>query len=216
MVTKLAPKAKDCSRTYDAILDSAEEALRESGFKRMTMEEVASKAGLGKGTIYLYFQSKDDVALSVIDRGNHRLQERLRSMVKSQGTAKLRLRSMIIERVMYRFNCVQGYSQGVDELLWAIRSQLHERREKYRHAESLIFAEVLIEGRTLGEFSIDDPFATADAFITATGSLLPYGLSPKQLGSKETVQARVEILADLLIRSVHRSMPEHSRSRSTA
>ena len=215
MVSRLPTKTKDCSRTHDAILDAAKEVLRESGFKGMTMDEVASRAGLGKGTIYLYFESKDDLALSVIDRGNLRLQDRLKSILKMHGSAKERLRAMIVERVMYRFECAQGYSQGLDELLWAIRPQLQERREKYHHAESLIFAEILIEGRTLGEFSYEDPFATADAFMTATGSLLPYSLCPNQLGSKEAVLRRVEVLGDLLLRSVQKWTPEHPRSKST-
>jgi TetR/AcrR family fatty acid metabolism transcriptional regulator len=215
MVTKLGHKTRDCTRTHDAILNAAQAVLRESGFKRMTMDEVASRAGLGKGTIYLYFESKDDLALSVIDRSNAILQDRLRGILKAQGTARARLRSMMVERVMYRFECAQTYSQGVDDLLWAVRGQLQERRERYHHAESLIFAEALIEGRTLGEFLIDDPFPTADAFITATQSLLPYNLGAKQLGSKEALQRRVEVLADLLLKSVQRCTQDHSLTKAS-
>lgn len=204
MVTKLGHRSRDCTRTHDAILNAAQDVLREAGFKGMTMDEVASRAGLGKGTIYLYFESKDDLALSVIDRNNSILQERLRAILKSPGTARERLRSMIVERVVFRFGCAQGYRQGIDDLLWAVRDQLQERRQRYHHAESLIIAEALIEGRALGEFCVDDPFAVADAFITATQSLLPYSLGTKELGSKEALHKRVEVLADLLLRSVQR------------
>jgi len=209
MVSRVVSKSKDCGRTRESILDAAQSALKESGFKRMTMEDVALRAGLGKGTIYLYFESKDDVALSVIDRGNLRLQSRLKAILKGEGAAYSRLYDMLVERVMFRFESAQGYSQGLDELLWAIRPQLQERREKYHHAESLILAEVLIEGRILGEFEFEDPFLTADAFITATASLLPYSLCPRQLGSRDTVQTRVEFLAKLLLRSVGAST-EHA------
>ena len=216
MVTKLGHKSRDCTRTHDALLNAAQVVLRESGFKRMTMDEVASRAGLGKGTIYLYFESKDDLALSVIDRSNAILQERLRTILKAQGTARARLRSMMVERVMYRFETAKSYSQGVDDLLWAVRTQLQERRERYHHAESLIFAEALIEGRTLAEFSLEDPFATADAFITATQSLLPYSLCTKQLGSKETVQHKIEVLADLLLKAVQRCPQDNSRMKASS
>ncbi len=210
MVSKAISKTRDCSRTHDVILDAAQEALREHGFKRMTMDDLATRAGLGKGTIYLYFESKDDVALSVIDRGNLRLQERLKAILKGQGTAEHRLRAMLIDRVMFRFDCAHGYAQGMDELFWAIRPQLLQRREKYHHAESLILAELLIEGRALGEFVVDEPFSAAEAFITATASLLPYSLGAEQMGSRETVLARIDVLSGLLIRSVQRCVSEIS------
>ncbi len=181
----------------------------------MTMDDLAARAGLGKGTIYLYFENKDDVALSVIDRGNLRLQERVKSILRGPGTATSRLKSMLIERVMYRFDCAQGFSQGIDELFAAIRPQLQERRAKYHHAESLILAELLIEGRTLGEFCVEDPFEAADAFVTATASLLPYSLGTIQLGSREVVLRRIDVLADLLLRSVQKYSADSLRSRAT-
>jgi AcrR family transcriptional regulator len=213
MVSKLMTKSKETTGTADLILDCAKEALRQHGFKRMTMDDLATRAGVGKGTLYLYFPSKDDVALSVIDRGNLRLQERLKSMLKQPGSAKMRLRAMIVERVMYRFECASGYQNGIDELLAVLRPQLHERRERYHKAESLILAEILIEGRTLGEFSIEEPFVVSDAIITATASLLPYSLSPQQLGEEEQLRNRVEALADLLLKAIETRT--HSESQTS-
>ena len=63
--------------TREAILDAAAALLAEGGFQGMTMDEIARRAGLGKGTTYIYFESKRDLALSVLDRMSHRLQERL-------------------------------------------------------------------------------------------------------------------------------------------
>jgi AcrR family transcriptional regulator len=199
-----APRTKEPPGHRDAILDAALDLLLANGYKRMTMEDLAAAVNLGKGTVYLYFESKEDVALSVIDRWNQCMQTRLRSVVRGRGTSAERLRALIIERVMARFETVRQFSQGLDDLLDPLRSSLRLRREKYHQAESLVFAELLIEGRTRGDFEFDEPFQTAGAMVLATNSLLPYSLSPHELGSPCEVREKVSVLADLLVRAVTR------------
>ena len=77
--------------------------------------------------------------------------------------------------------------------------------------EAVIFVELLVEGRTLGVFECDDPLRTAQAILTATAALLPFSLSPAELGSRKAVESRTLFLADLLIRSVLRKEDENSR-----
>lgn len=48
------------------ILDAALEVFAMKGFRNATMEEIARSAGITKGTIYLYFASKEDVFLSML------------------------------------------------------------------------------------------------------------------------------------------------------
>jgi AcrR family transcriptional regulator len=52
----------------NTILDATDRLLARHGYRGMTMEELAREAGVGKGTLYLHFSSKEDVALSSIDR----------------------------------------------------------------------------------------------------------------------------------------------------
>jgi len=52
----------------------------EKGFHGATVEEVAEVAGVGKGTVYLYFGSKTDLFVSVVRR---KLKE-LRGVVKER------------------------------------------------------------------------------------------------------------------------------------
>lgn len=55
-------------RKRDLILDAAEKVFREKGFHLATLDEIASRAGVAKGTIYLYFEDKLDLFLSAIER----------------------------------------------------------------------------------------------------------------------------------------------------
>ena len=45
---------------YELILFSSRKLIEEIGFSALTMDKVAKKAGIAKGTVYLYFKDKDD------------------------------------------------------------------------------------------------------------------------------------------------------------
>lgn len=52
----------------ERILDAAGELLLRWGYKRLTMDDVAEQAGIGKGTIYLHWTTREDLFLAVIAR----------------------------------------------------------------------------------------------------------------------------------------------------
>lgn len=60
------PSRTDRSRTL--ILDAADAAFRQVGFADTSMEEIASRAGLTRKTVYNLFSSKEDIGLQVIAR----------------------------------------------------------------------------------------------------------------------------------------------------
>ncbi len=57
------------------ILDVAAGIFAERGYQKTEMQEVAQTVGLGKGTIYRYFASKQELFLATVDRGMRRLSE---------------------------------------------------------------------------------------------------------------------------------------------
>ena len=52
----------------DLILDAVGGLLAAYGYGKMTMQDVARQVGIGKGTIYLHFPSKEELVLAHIDR----------------------------------------------------------------------------------------------------------------------------------------------------
>ncbi|GGF69635.1 TetR family transcriptional regulator [Paenibacillus albidus] len=53
---------------HTAILDAAYALFGSGGFYETKMSEVAEKAGIAKGTVYLYFKSKEDLFMAVTRR----------------------------------------------------------------------------------------------------------------------------------------------------
>lgn len=63
------PPRRDVSEERESqILNAAEQVFTEKGFASARMEDIAENTGLSKGTLYLYFKSKDGLIAAVLDR----------------------------------------------------------------------------------------------------------------------------------------------------
>src|SRR4051794_22599625 len=100
----------------DRMLDAVERLLARYGYSKMTMEDVAREAGLGRRTLYLHFSSKEEIALCSIDRIVERLITRLDEIAASDQPVNMRIREMLITRVMFRFDSVHDYYQSFNDL----------------------------------------------------------------------------------------------------
>ena len=68
VIRQRAVLAEDKQERHHAILDAAERLLLRSPDRVASVAEVADEAGLAKGTVYLYFPSKEELLLAVHER----------------------------------------------------------------------------------------------------------------------------------------------------
>jgi AcrR family transcriptional regulator len=196
MITRPVPGTES---TADVILDAADSLIRHYGYSKTTVDDIAHEAGIGKGTIYLHFHSKEDVAMSSIARVNDRLHERIRVVARGKGTPTERVREILTTRVLFRFDSAVGYTKPFDDMHAALRPRLMELRRKNHEVEAQILAEVLVEGRLHGDFSVDEALPIARTLIIATNDLLPYKRDPKELRDRKAAEATINQLVDLLL-----------------
>jgi len=55
-------------RKHDAILDAARAVFSREGYAASSVDDVAAEAGIGKGTVYLYFKSKEELYIAALAR----------------------------------------------------------------------------------------------------------------------------------------------------
>jgi AcrR family transcriptional regulator len=192
----------------DLILDAVDVLLARFGYGKMTMEDVARQVGIGKGTIYLHFHSKQELVLAHIDRIAETVVQKLRELAGSSDSADRRLRRMLVLRVLQRFDSVAHYSRSLGDLLSAVRGPLLVRRQAYFEKEAAVFEGLLREEARVGSVDCPDPRTTSLVLIQSTNSLLPFNLSARELGRREELEDQVGRIADLLIKGL---LPSTSR-----
>ena len=77
------------------ILRAATDVFAEQGFAAVTVAEIANRAGIGKGTVYEYFTSKEELLFAVFEWINERIFERIREELDEGGTTLQRFQRLL-------------------------------------------------------------------------------------------------------------------------
>ncbi|MBC8063750.1 MAG: TetR/AcrR family transcriptional regulator, partial [Chlorobia bacterium] len=189
--------------TRDQILDATERIMARYGFRKMTMEDIAKEARVGRRTIYLYFKNKEDVALSSIGRVVESAQTRMKDVLCAEGGDIVeKLRAMLKERVMGRVRAVAEYHESLDEIFEVVRPAYIERRRQYFFTEQDLISQALEIGIEEGKVHMSNPMGTAAILLQATNAYLPYSLSVRELGNPDQIEKQLSQMVDLLINGV--------------
>ena len=64
----MSPRPNVTDERKSQIIAAAEDVFTQKGFDEARMDDIAEETGLSKGTLYLYFKSKDDIIIAILDR----------------------------------------------------------------------------------------------------------------------------------------------------
>lgn len=101
----------------ERILDAATAVFAERDFHRVLVSEVASRAGVGKGTVYLYFPTKDDLHRAALEGSLERLAAEIEERASADAPVDRVLQEIVgaILRFFWRrphlLTLVQRYEQ---------------------------------------------------------------------------------------------------------
>jgi AcrR family transcriptional regulator len=83
----MSPKPNVSDERKTQILNAAEGVFTQKGFDDARMDDIADKTGLSKGTLYLYFKSKDELIIAILDRIFRREFRQLQALATTEGSA---------------------------------------------------------------------------------------------------------------------------------
>ena len=89
VIRQRAIQAQDKRERHDAILDATEALLLRSPEHVANVADVAQEARLAKGTVYLYFRSKEDLLLAVHERNIDRYFRAIDALLEGPGPVTL-------------------------------------------------------------------------------------------------------------------------------
>lgn len=175
----------DCLRRTQ-ILDAAQRLLCHYGPAKTTVADIAREAGIGVGTVYLEFSSKESIAVELARRHHDAIlaamraaaqppeptphAERLLHVLRARAEGFLRMRELGVH--------------GVDLLRGRGCAGACEVQRGFQGHERALIEALLRAGGDAGEFHVDDPAALAtavlQAFIAFTAPAI-HNLDPGQL-----------------------------------
>lgn len=89
------------SQRRDSILDAARTVFARQGYASTVVEDIADQAGIGKGTLYLYFPSKEKIYLDALMEDARRLDDDSRAAMAAAATWREKLRAYLEVRLRY-------------------------------------------------------------------------------------------------------------------
>lgn len=175
-------------------MEAAIAVFSRKGYQGATMEDVATEAGLGKGTLYLYFSSKEELLREILSQGLQVLNDGLREIADGLGTCRERLEAMAFleleltssNKDMFRF-----ILEGVGGLGQDLRGIVVEAGEEML----AIISKVVGDGVVSGELGRVTTSVFAKMFLgsiyTTSGTVLTGDL---ELPPKEVALEIVRVL----------------------
>ncbi len=85
----------------EMILDVAKRVIEKRGFHNTRMEDIADDAGVAKGTLYLYFKSKEELFARLMDREYSKILKSLLEIVNSSDDVVSKIGTLIESFIRY-------------------------------------------------------------------------------------------------------------------
>jgi AcrR family transcriptional regulator len=103
MTTAIIRTKKDVVTEFRTagILEAARRVFATKGFSQATVDDIASAAGVAKGTVYLYYESKRDIYFAALKFGIEQMYSKLDEELKKVSAPEEKLRTLIGVKLAY-------------------------------------------------------------------------------------------------------------------
>ncbi|HZU70077.1 MAG TPA: TetR/AcrR family transcriptional regulator [Ktedonobacteraceae bacterium] len=155
-------KEKQRQEREELILQEAEKVLMEKGYYETSIDEIAARVGIAKGTVYLHFPSKEDLVVAIFQRDMERLLQLIKTTLASSSLTPRAKAEVILEQLygslftrrMQLFYSITNFAE--------LKQNILERKACVRDLWEEIGADMTTlfeEGKAAGEFDSSIPTA---------------------------------------------------------
>lgn len=157
--------------TRRKIMSSAVNLFARNGYHSTTMEMIAEEAGLGKGTLYWHFASKEDLYRGIIQAGLQEYSSFVENLQGKELTYEEKIRAIIKFKIRFYLRhkpLASVIMANLDELGADFKKRMWQEQRKNNQT----LANIFLQGKEEGVFKIEDPLLTARAFNGMVDSVL--------------------------------------------
>ncbi len=182
------------------ILRAARDLFSYFGFRKTSMDDVANRAEVAKGTIYHYFKNKNEVLKLVLRQEVDQLRDQLQLVLEDTQGPRSKLRLFLTRRVsdFGSIHLLIGHLVGDSQ---DRRKDVDEERQRLDEMERRTLETILDEGVRTGDFEIPSIPMAALSLLAITKGFIRDGLELEQ---------ELETFIDIALRGFSR--PPHASS----
>jgi len=183
-----------------SIQDAVVRVMCREGVSAVTMERVAQEVGIAKGTVYLYYETKEQLLEAVKESSLEPLRQKIEAILSGPGTPEKRLRTVPVRYLSY----FDEHRDLFRILLFDRQAPAHNARYRSSRYRRLVeaMAAVIAEGVGEGAFREVDAMSVAAMFLDSTIALVNQRLAADVPAPVEDDAA---LVADIFVRGLKRT-----------
>lgn len=194
----MSPRPDVSEERRNQILEAAALVFARSGFSKARMDDIAAESGLSKGTLYWYFNSKDEIILAMLDRLFERELADLHTLQESGGTATECLLEYTEIAILDMTHLLQLMPIAYEYLALAFRNEaVLQALKRYSRSYFELIIPIIQQGIDNDEFRQVDPQDVAiavGAIFEGTALLWVYDSETIQI--EKHIRSSINLLLD--------------------
>lgn len=193
----------------ELIIEAAVEVFAEKGFHSARISDIARKAGVADGTIYLYFKNKEDLLLSIFEEKMDIILKGVHDAIDGVEDPVERIRRF----ARHHFRQVRENRSAAEVLQIELRLSnkfLKEYRPEKLWAYLDVFAQAVRDGQESGMFREDiNPFIAMWGFFGGLDEIaMQWVLARDQ--RRVPLEEAADAVADIYIRGMRNEIQNHT------
>jgi AcrR family transcriptional regulator len=189
------------SQVADRVTRAAVGLFATQGYANTSVQQIVEAAGVTKGAMYHYFESKDDLLFGIYDRLLSLQKSRLDERIAQGGPTDAMLEEICVDVLLTSIDEIEGgtvFFRSAHMLTPARQQEVTSRRREYHDA----FAGVIAQGQAEGIYRTDIPLAMLAAHFFSDVHYLSHWYSPAGPDNKTQVARQ---LTELFLTSIRRT-----------
>lgn len=199
----MAPRPDVSEERKEQILEAAIEVFARSGFHGARMDDIAKQAGLSKGALYWYFDSKDAIIQGIMDQMFAGEFEQLGEILEADMPAKVKLQTFIdlaIDEVTHMESLIPIIYE-----FWSLvqrKKKISEALGGYYRGYLDLIVPIIQQGIEAGEFRQVEPVDVGVTFAAFfEGLFVLWAAIPEIVVLERHMRSGSQLIIESLLRS---------------